>query len=113
MLQQYTQTADRIRGVRLIATGMATLVLCAAAARAGAHVPTPMSYRGMKNADGVPIPCVCVAEGKILALGTRICLQTPDGRQMARCELAVNVTSWVPTGAPCDVSTAATVARNM
>lgn len=57
------------------------------------------------NGDGKTIPCRCVVKGRSVPLGTTVCMATPEGVQMARCDLDQNVTSWVPTGAPCEIST--------
>jgi hypothetical protein len=38
--------------------------------------------------------CTCRYNGQHLPLGTRRCLQTPDGPRLAVCVKEVNVTSW-------------------
>jgi hypothetical protein len=51
-------------------------------------------------ADG-PIPCTCRAAGTSHALGAVVCLKTPDGPRLARCERVLNNTSWTPLATPC------------
>ncbi len=52
------------------------------------------------SADG-PIPCTCRAEGTSFALGAVVCMKTPEGLRLARCERVLNNTSWTPLQAPC------------
>lgn len=51
-------------------------------------------------ADG-PIPCTCRAEGTSYTLGAVVCMKTPDGPKMARCDKVLNNTSWTPLTVPC------------
>jgi hypothetical protein len=45
--------------------------------------------------------CTCRAFGKDHELGATVCLRL-DGRSVvARCEMALNNTSWVPKNVPC------------
>lgn len=57
-----------------------------------------------QDGNGRTIPCVCVVKGQLVPLGSSVCLLTPTGWQIARCDLIQNVTSWVPTGVPCTTS---------
>jgi hypothetical protein len=52
------------------------------------------------SADG-PIPCTCRAQGTSFALGAVVCLKTPEGPRLARCERVLNNTSWTPLEMPC------------
>lgn len=52
------------------------------------------------SADG-PIPCTCRAAGISHALGAVVCLKTPEGPRLARCERVLNNTSWTPLQTPC------------
>lgn len=52
------------------------------------------------SADG-PIPCTCRAAGTSHALGSVVCMKTPDGLQLVRCERVLNNTSWKPLQTPC------------
>lgn len=61
-------------------------------------------FHRLSDGNGRTIPCVCSVAGRLVPLGSVACLNLPDGRQLARCELATNVTSWVATGVECPVS---------
>ena len=54
-------------------------------------------------APGQPVlpPCMCRAEGREFDIGATICLQTPEGRRIATCEMDQNVTTWRPTPRRC------------
>ena len=56
-------------------------------------------------ADG-PIPCTCRAAGTSHALGAVVCLKTPAGPRLARCERLLNNTSWKPLEVPCPTAAA-------
>ena len=45
--------------------------------------------------------CTCRSRGADLALGSRICMPTPEGLRMAECVMEQNVTSWRASGQPC------------
>lgn len=72
----------------------------------GAAPAWPTSpYHGVTDGwTGKPIPCRCRFQGSTYALGATVCMNTPLGQQMARCDLFLNNTSWVPTGTPCTMS---------
>ena len=57
------------------------------------------------SADG-PIPCTCRAQGTSFALGAVVCLKTPEGPRLARCERVLNNTSWTPLETPCPTARA-------
>jgi hypothetical protein len=38
--------------------------------------------------------CMCRAVGVIVSEGETVCITTPDGRKLARCEKSQNVSSW-------------------
>ena len=68
---------------------------------------------GMSIPTGAPIPvqaiqtphnCTCRAKGTDYEVGALICLSTPDGSTMARCEMVLNNTSWTFLKAPCPQS---------
>jgi hypothetical protein len=62
-------------------------------------------FRGViSGATGEPIPCRCRFKGSAYRLGDTVCMATPQGVQLARCDLFLNNTSWVPTGVPCTMS---------
>lgn len=45
-------------------------------------------------ADRAQANCTCRAEGRSFELGTTMCLKSPQGPRLARCEMALNNTSW-------------------
>jgi hypothetical protein len=64
-------------------------------------------HHGVLNgATGKPIPCVCRFKGQDFRLGAAVCMNTHVGTVIARCDLMLNNTSWVPTDEPCVVSSA-------
>ena len=58
------------------------------------------------SGDGVAIPCRCRFEGREVNVGERVCMATPNGTVLVRCELVGNITSWQPTETSCTVSDA-------
>lgn len=66
--------------------------------------PTSPFHGVIDGFTGKPIPCRCRFQGTTYALGTTVCMNTPLGQQLARCDLFLNNTSWVPTGTPCTMS---------
>jgi hypothetical protein len=56
------------------------------------------------GATGMPIPCRCRYQGVAYRLGDTVCMNTPRGTQLTRCDLFLNNTSWIPTGVPCTTS---------
>jgi hypothetical protein len=38
--------------------------------------------------------CTCRAEGVQVTIGETVCLKTPSGLRLARCEMVLNNTSW-------------------
>ena len=56
------------------------------------------------GATGQPIPCRCRARGSQFRLGDTVCMNTHLGIQLARCDMVLNNTSWVPIGVPCTLS---------
>jgi hypothetical protein len=65
-------------------------------------------FHGVIDGGGKPIPCRCRFGGNAYKLGDTVCMSTYLGVQLARCDLALNNTSWVPTGVPCTMSRAST-----
>ena len=72
----------------------------------GRTAPTWRSspYHRVQDGNGKTIPCRCVFEGQRLPLGTTVCMRTSAGSEIVRCDLNQNVTTWVPTGTPCEIS---------
>ena len=48
--------------------------------------------------------CTCRSRGADLALGSRICMPTPEGMRMAECVMEQNVTSWRASVQPCPLA---------
>ena len=95
------------------ATLLAPLHPTRAAEEAGgsapAGVPPPAwptsPYHGViSGATGEPIPCRCRFRDSDFKLGETVCMNTHLGVQLARCDLFLNNTSWVPIGVPCTMS---------
>ena len=63
--------------------------------------PTSPFLGAVDGVMGVPIPWLCRSGGSVYRLGDTVCMSTHLGVQMARCDLVLNNTSWVPIGVPC------------
>jgi hypothetical protein len=63
--------------------------------------PTSPFLGAVDGVTGVPIPWLCRSGGSVYRLGDTVCMSTHLGVQMARCDLVLNNTSWVPIGVPC------------
>jgi len=60
----------------------------------------------MIDGAGRVIPCRCRFQGREYRLGETVCMQTPVGTVLTRCDLFMNNTSWIPSSEPCTVSSA-------
>jgi len=49
---------------------------------------------GSALAEVPRVPCSCRYQGEKYGLGTVVCLSTPSGQRLARCEMMLNNTSW-------------------
>ena len=76
----------------------------AAAGAPAAAWPTSPFHGVIDGATGEPIPCRCRFRGGAYRLGDTVCMSTHLGVQLARCDLVLNNTSWIPTGVPCTMS---------
>jgi hypothetical protein len=78
------------------------------AAGAAQSVPPPAwptsPYHGVTDGAGNRIPCLCRFGGAAYRLGDTVCMNTHLGVQLARCDLFMNNTSWIPIGVPCTMS---------
>jgi len=83
--------------------GFVILSAMTAAPALGQAVQSSPFHR-MQDGNGRIIPCECWIGGQLVQLGTTACMDTPNGRQISRCSLVENVTSWVPTGESCRTS---------
>ncbi len=45
--------------------------------------------------------CTCRYDGGMTDLGETVCMKTPGGTRLARCDMALNNTSWTFLDAPC------------
>jgi hypothetical protein len=45
--------------------------------------------------------CICRARGITVTHGQTVCIPTPEGTRLARCEMVSNVASWKFLDAPC------------
>jgi len=90
---------------------------CLATAAPAAHAQAPAGpaappawptspFHGVIDGSGKRIPCRCRFQGTTFMLGETVCMNTYLGVQLARCDIALNNTSWVPTGVPCTISRA-------
>jgi len=66
--------------------------------------PTSPFHGVISGATGEAIPCRCRHQGSAYRLGDTVCMSTHLGVQLARCDLVLNNTSWIPTGVPCTMS---------
>jgi hypothetical protein len=66
--------------------------------------PTSPFHGVISGATGEAIPCRCRFQGTAYRLGDTVCMTTHLGVQLARCDLFLNNTSWIPTGVPCTMS---------
>jgi hypothetical protein len=66
--------------------------------------PTSPFHGVISGATGEAIPCRCRFHGIAYRLGDTVCMSTHLGVQLARCDLFLNNTSWIPTGVPCTMS---------
>lgn len=61
-------------------------------------------YHGAVDGDGRVIPCRCRFLGHEFRVGEEVCMSTHAGVVMARCDLMLNNTTWVPTTTACILS---------
>ena len=62
-------------------------------------------HHGVQSgATGLPIPCICRFRDRDFRLGAAVCMNTHVGTVIARCDLFLNNTTWVPTNEPCTIS---------
>jgi hypothetical protein len=66
--------------------------------------PTSPYHGVISGATGQPIPCRCRFRDSDFRLGDTVCMNTYRGVQLARCDLFLNNTTWVPIGVPCTLS---------
>ena len=105
------------RRFAFVAAATAALLALPLASRAGDGVqqsapqgapppawPTSPYHGVISGATGEPIPCRCRYRDSDFRIGDTVCMNTYRGVQLARCDLFLNNTSWVPIGIPCTMS---------
>ncbi len=83
--------------MKYLASGLIAFALIIAGPAAAQNTAKPGVKLAKKN-------CTCRFMGRKYALGVMLCLKTPNGPRMARCELNLNNTSWKPTSTPCNIA---------
>lgn len=90
---------SRLPGALFAAATLASPAGFAAEPPAGRAEAAPL----VREAQSLP-ECTCRAYGVLHAIGTEICLRTPQGLGRFRCGMDLNVTSWKKLDAPCPES---------
>lgn len=97
-------------GLLTTAAAVAVAIRCAPSLQAEPADPPPAwpasPWHGVIDGNGEPIPCRCRFAGREWRLGALVCMTTHVGTVLARCDLNLNNTSWVPTSTPCELSRA-------
>ena len=83
--------------MNILATTLVSLALVATGPVMAQNSASPGIKLTKKN-------CTCRFMGRKYELGVMLCLKTPNGPRMARCELNLNNTSWKPTSTPCNIA---------
>jgi len=98
---------------QLLSAAFATLALAGAATIAVAQSTSPAPpaapaprWQSAPNDGWSPpeIPCNCLFRGRSYEVGTVVCMDTPQGTMLTRCDKVLNNTSWMPTGEACTIS---------
>ncbi|WP_262271598.1 MULTISPECIES: hypothetical protein [Microvirga] len=74
------------------------LALVAAAPVLGHETPSSQTAQAPVHN---PLDCYCRAQGRMFAVGEKVCLKTAEGPKLAQCQMEVNVMSWTITEVPC------------
>jgi hypothetical protein len=48
--------------------------------------------------------CICIYKGGTVTHGQTACVATAKGRELARCEKSLNISTWKFLGEPCPVA---------
>ncbi len=83
--------------MNIFTSSLMALALVASGPAIAQHPAKPGVKLAKKN-------CTCRFMGRKYELGVMLCLKTPNGPRMARCELNLNNTSWKPTSTPCNIA---------
>lgn len=116
MSRGYDHAMPHVTWHRLVLTGcsvIAASALFATATHSGAAAEPQSSVEAWRSspfhgaisgATGTAIPCLCRFSGRSFKLGERVCMQTPNGVLIVRCDMHLNNTTWVPTEESCVIS---------
>ncbi|MBQ0819985.1 hypothetical protein KBI52_07120 [Microvirga sp. HBU67558] len=74
------------------------LGLIAGAPALGHDMPVPQTAQAPAHNL---LDCYCRAQGKMFAVGEKVCLKTTEGPKLAQCQMEINVMSWTITEVPC------------
>ncbi|MGQ0674864.1 MAG: hypothetical protein ACT4N4_02080 [Rhodospirillales bacterium] len=65
-------------------------------------VISAVALAALLSAPGAALAdCTCRYSGGKIDLGQTICIVTPQGQRLARCDMAINNPSWTFLDAPC------------
>jgi hypothetical protein len=93
------------RYVPMLVPALCVLLTAAALADNTVEAWRTSPYHGVPNAaTGLPIPCRCRYQGRDVMLGTQVCMNMPNGTMLARCDLHLNNSTWVPLDIPCNLN---------
>jgi len=85
-----------LRVLALLATTLPVMTL-PALAQEPAAVENAQAQAPAHN----PMDCYCRANGRMFAVGEKICLRTAQGPRLAECGMVLNNTSWGISEKPC------------
>lgn len=106
MRQRAAWEARMLRSMLLLAVfpsvGL-TLLSVSVAAEPMTKAPA-LAFPAQSHVIQAPQTCTCRAQGADYQVGALVCLSTPNGSSMARCEMVLNNTSWTFLNAPCPQS---------
>ncbi|CAN1540294.1 hypothetical protein MCEMSEM23_01734 [Rhabdaerophilaceae bacterium] len=77
------------------------LLACASTAFAQDSLHAPSEPRIVVKVQSSTTDCTCRMRGESLPLGSEVCLETPRGAALFKCQMDQNVTSWRPLARPC------------
>ena len=103
--QRSVVSKGRMIGAITVAIVFASIAVSGDPAQPEAWRTSPF-HGVISGATGQPIPCLCRYKGRGFQVGERVCMQTPNGIVLTRCDLFLNNTTWVPSDEPCSISRA-------
>lgn len=84
--------------------GCGTILLAMLPGNAQETSADPLKSRIVFKAQANATECSCRVRGQNLPVGSEICLDTPKGASLFKCQMDQNVTSWRPLASPCPQS---------